>query len=60
MGGNAFDGRYNGCGDSSTHGTPSRSAAIPPPAVSTSEITSSGSMAPSSGRISVEMCAARS
>ena len=60
MGGNAFDGRYSGCGDSSSQGTPSRSAAMPPPAVKTSEITSSGSMAPSSGRISVDMWAARS
>ncbi|SHT38378.1 Uncharacterised protein [Mycobacteroides abscessus subsp. abscessus] len=44
-GGNPFDGRYSGCGFSSTHGTPSSSPAIPPQAVMTSDTMRSGASA---------------
>ncbi len=45
MGGNAFDGRYSGCGLSSIHGTPIISAASAPHAVITSDTIRSGANA---------------
>lgn len=59
IGGSPFDGRYSGCGLSSTHGIPSSSAAMPPHAVMTSDTTSSGSRARSRGTLSTAICAAR-
>ena len=50
-GGSPFDGRYSGCGLSSTHGTPSSSAASPPHAVITSDTTRSGASSSSCGRV---------
>ena len=50
-GGSPFDGRYSGCGLSSTHGTPRSSAASPPHAVITSDTTRSGAISFSCGRV---------
>ena len=58
-GGSPFDGRYNGAGLSSIHGTPSSSAANPPHAVITSETTTSGARSRSCGTLSTAIRAAR-
>ena len=59
IGGRPFDGRYSGCGQSSTHGIPSSSAAMPPPAVMTSDTTRSGASSRSVGTLSTAIRAAR-
>ncbi len=58
-GGSPFDGRYNGAGLSSIHGTPISSAANPPHAVITSETTTSGARSRSCGTLSTAIRAAR-
>ena len=58
-GGRPFDGRYSGCGLSSTHGSPINSAASPPHAVITSDTTRSGARSRSRGTLSTAIRAAR-
>ena len=59
IGGNPVDGRYSGCGFSSTHGSPTISAASAPHAVITSDTIRSGASSVSCGAFSTAIRAAR-